>query len=123
MQSHQQHVLWCCACCVLERAWETGEKQKEDKEKCNLLANAVVKCYLSFLQYLHWQSFIGDLWPSVLQIYCICCGFCKLKLLWKWNKSFLLCISEHLTFRRIRQSFVHLLTTLYQMLPSLISGQ
>lgn len=72
----------CCACCMLERAWEIGEKQNEDEEKPNLLASGVIKCYLSFLQYLRWQCFIRDLWPSVLQIYCICSGFCNIKLLW-----------------------------------------
>lgn len=72
----------CCACCVPAGAWETGEEQNEDEDKPNLLASGVIKCYLSFLQYLHWQCFIRDLWPSVLQIYCIRCGFCNLKLLW-----------------------------------------
>jgi len=26
----------CCACCMLERAWEIGEKQNEDEEKKQL---------------------------------------------------------------------------------------
>lgn len=58
------------------------EKRNEDEEKPNVFASGVIKCYLSFLQYLHWQCFIRDLWPSVLQICCIHCGFSNLKLLW-----------------------------------------
>lgn len=65
----------CCAHCLLERACKMGEQQIEDEEKPSLLGSGVIKWYLSFLQHLHWQCFIRDLWPSVLQIYCICCGF------------------------------------------------
>lgn len=60
--------------CLREPGKLVNSRMKTRK-KPNLLANGVIKCYLSFLQYLHWQSFIRDLWPSVLQIYCICCGF------------------------------------------------
>lgn len=107
---------------VLERDWKIGEQQKEDEEKPNLLANGIVRCFLSFLRYLHWQGFIRDLWPSVLQIYCICCGFRGFETALEPEEIPVLHISWHLTFLRIK-SFMNLLTAPHKTLPGLMSHQ